>query len=258
MPERALPPVPVIGIIGGIGPESTIDYYRLLLDGYRRRRPDGSAPSLVIVTIDMQRMLHLISAGDLAGTTDYLAAEVDRLDRAGAAFALFASNTPHVVIDELRQRTSVPLISIVEATCAEAVARGLTRLGLLGTSFTMQGRFYPSVFAGAGIAVVPPEPDEQAFVHERYMGELVNNVVRPETRDRIVGIVAGLEQRHAIQGLILGGTDLSRMFPEDTINGLPVLDTTRIHVDAALDRVFALASREDASPPLPRTGRSTR
>lgn len=236
----------VLGIVGGIGPESTIEYYRLLLDGYRRRRPDGGAPSIVIVHVDMHRMLALLGAGDLAGTTDYLAGELDRLVRAGADVALFASNTPHVVFDELQRRSPVPVLSIVEATAAEATARGLTRLGLLGTSFTMQSGFYPAVLAAAGIEVVTPEPDEQAFVHERYMGELVRGVVRTETRDRLVGIVAGLEQRHGIQGLVLGGTDLSRMFPEAAIGDVQVLDTTAIHVAAALDR---LAGRGPAWSP---------
>jgi aspartate racemase len=240
-------PVTVLGIIGGIGPESTVDYYRLLLGGYRRRRSDGSAPTVVIVSIDMHRMLDLL-ATDLSRATDHLISELERLTRAGADVGLFASNTPHIVFDELQRRTALPLISIVEATRDEAAARGLNRLGLLGTRFTMQGGFYPSVFARAGIEVVVPEPDEQAYVHERYMGELVGGIVRTETRDRLVEIVTGLERRHGIQGLILGGTDLSPMFPEETIGGLQVLDTTRIHVDAALDRVVGMAGSDPASP----------
>ena len=224
----------VLGILGGIGPESTIEYYRQLLEGHRRRRPDGSAPPIVIVSIDMQRQLHLIGTGDLAAATAYLAAELDRLVRAGADVALLASNTPHVVFDELRRRTAIPLLSIVEATCAEATARGLTRLGLLGTSFTMQGRFYAEVFARAGMTVVAPDPDEQAYVHEAYMGELVLGVVRHETRHRLVGIVAGLEGRHGIEAVILGGTDLTPMFREESVGGIQILDTTKIHVEAAL------------------------
>lgn len=232
----------VLGILGGVGPESTIEYYRQLLDGYRRRRPDGSAPPIVIVSIDMQRQLHLIGTGDLAAAADYLTAELDRLVRAGADVALLASNTPHVVFDELRERTAIPLLSIVEATCAEAATRGLTRLGLLGTSFTVQGRFYPEVFSRAGMTVVAPDPEAQAWVDEAYMGELVNGIIRSETRDRLVGIVAGLEQRHGIQGVILGGTDLTPMFREESVGGIQILDTTRIHVQAALAACWPASS----------------
>lgn len=232
----------VLGILGGVGPESTIEYYRQLLDGYRRRRPDGSAPPIVIVSIDMQRQLHLIGTGDLAAAADYLTAELDRLVRAGADVALLASNTPHVVFDELRERTAIPLLSIVEATCAEAATRGLTRLGLLGTSFTVQGRFYPEVFSRAGMTVVAPDPEAQAWLDEAYMGELVNGIIRSETRDRLVGIVAGLEQRHGIQGVILGGTDLTPMFREESVGGIQILDTTRIHVQAALAACWPASS----------------
>jgi aspartate racemase len=225
---------PAVGIIGGIGPESTIEYYRLILAEHGRLRPGAGGPSIIVNSIDMQRLLSLIGDGDLAGTTDYLATELDRLGRAGADFALLASNTPHIVFDELRKRSPLPLISIVEATRAVAEARGLTRLGLLGTRFTMGGSFYPDVFSKAGISITVPEPGDQEDVHERYMGELVPGLVRPETRAHLVTIVERMRHAHGIQGLILGGTDLSPLFRQSTIGNVEVLDTTRIHVAAAL------------------------
>jgi len=231
--------VATVGIIGGLGPESTVEYYRLLIAGYRAARPDGGYPSIIVNSIDMRRLLEAIERGDLAAATDHLAASLEQLHRAGADFALLASNTPHLVFDDLRRRSPLPLLSIVESACAAARQRGLSRLGLLGTRFTMQGPFYPAVFSRAGITLVVPEPDEQKVVHARYMNELVNGLVRDETRAELVTIVEALRRRDGIEGLLLGGTELSLLFREATISGIEVLDTTAIHVRDALARLLA-------------------
>ncbi len=140
------------GIIGGIGPESTIEYYRQIVAVYRDRKPDGSYPPVLINSIDLTKMLDMIGADRLPDVTEYLLGEVCKLSRAGADFGALAANTPHVVFDALRPQSPIPLISIVEVTCQAAQVRGLKRVGLFGTRFTMQGRFYPAVFAPAGIS----------------------------------------------------------------------------------------------------------
>src|SRR5271156_7217419 len=104
-----------VGIIGGIGPESTIDYYRLIIAVYGERRPDGSAPSIVINSIDLQKLRLMFEGNEHAAIVDYLTAELRRLSAAGAHFAAIAANTPHLVFDELRKQSPIPLISIVEA-----------------------------------------------------------------------------------------------------------------------------------------------
>src|SRR5260370_36409579 len=146
-----------VGIVGGLGPESTVDYYRSIMASYRGQKPDGSYPSIVINSIDLNRMLGLIAANELSRVTEYLIDEVIRLAGAGADFGLLAANTPHVVFDEVRRQSPIPLISIVEETCAAAKAMGLQKLGIFGTRFTMQGRFYPDVFAREGIVRVVPD-----------------------------------------------------------------------------------------------------
>src|SRR5712691_9964561 len=149
------------GIIGGIGPESTIEYYRSIVASYQERTRDGTYPSLVVNSIDLKRMLDLIGATKLPEVTEYLLRELDRLARAGADFAALAANTPHVVFDALCARSPVPLISIVEVTCEAARAKGLRRVGLFGTRFTMQAPFYPEGLTRSGITVVPASPGEQ-------------------------------------------------------------------------------------------------
>jgi len=227
--------VKTLGIIGGIGPESTIEYYRAVIAAYRDRRKDGEYPSIIINSISVKTLLDLMSKNDLDAVTDLLVAELGRLDRAGADFALLASNTPHVVFDRVQQRSPIPLISIVEATCEVAKALGAKTVGLFGTRFTMQARFYPEVFAREGIKVVAPAPPEQDFIHEKYMVELLNNIIRPDTRDRLLAIVEAMKQRDGIETLILGGTELPLILRNAGTTGIAFLDTTQIHARAAAE-----------------------
>ncbi len=221
----------------GIAPESTVEYYRVLIATYRERVRDGSYPSIIINSIDMKKMLDLVGANARAELAEYLLAEVQRLARAGADLGLLASNTPHVVFDELRRRSSIPLVSIVEAACEAAKALGLATVGLFGTRFTMQRSFYPDVFSRAGIALAVPGPDDQAYIHDRYMAELINGVFLPETRERLLAIVDHLKATEGIEGLVLGGTELPLILRDPAGRGIPFLDTTRIHVAEALRRV---------------------
>src|SRR5215470_15423021 len=147
----------ILGIVGGIGPESTIEYYRFILDGYRARVTDGSAPHLMIDSLDVNHGIAMLDANDLIGLTNYLSDSVAKLMRAGAEIALIAANTPHLVFDQVQARATIPMISIVEATCNHARSLGLKRLGLLGTGFTMRAKFYPDVFERAGLELITPK-----------------------------------------------------------------------------------------------------
>lgn len=228
-----------LGLVGGIGPESTIEYYRFILDGYRERVTDGSAPHLIIDSIDVNRGIAMLEANDLSGLTNYISASLERLSRVGAELALIAANTPHIVFDEIQQRVPVPMISIVQATCDHARRLGLKRLALLGTGFTMRARFYPEVFARAGLELVAPGAAEQAFIHESYIHELLKNQFLPETRAAIVAIIEQIRTDDQIEAVILAGTELPLLLRGVEPEGLPFLDTTIIHVNAALDAILA-------------------
>jgi aspartate racemase len=141
-----------LGVIGGIGPESTIEYYRLLIQAYRTHVPDGSNPPILINSVNMKYLVTLFETNELAKVTEYLLAEIQKLADGGAHCGLLSANTPHVVFDEVSRRSPIPLVSIVEATCEAARKLGLKRLALFGTRFTMQGQFYPKVFSRAEIA----------------------------------------------------------------------------------------------------------
>ena len=228
-----------LGIVGGIAPGSTIDYYRLLVERYRERRPDGSYPSIIINSINLVPLIELVASGDRARLVEYLLTEIAVLERAGAGVAFIASNTPHVVFDDLSRRSPVPLVSIVEATGADARARGLEKVGLIGTRFTMDGGFYPSVCAKYGVEVVVPPPEDRAYVHDRYFGELVGGVFRQDTREGMLAVIRRMQERDGIDGVILGGTELPLLFRDAPPLDLTMLDTTRIHVEAVLDRLLA-------------------
>ena len=228
-----------LGMIGGVGPESTIDYYRSIITLYRQRKGDGSYPEIIINSIDLKREVDMVERNQLDALTSYLLEEVGKLARAGADFGLIASNTPHMVFDDLRPHSPIPLISIVEVTCEVAKTMGLKRAGLFGTTFTMQGKFYHDVFARAGITLVAPDLEDQTYVHDKYMNELVNGVFRPETRDGLLKVADRLREEQQIQGLILGGTELPLILKQETHNGLPILNTTKIHVAAAVQEMLA-------------------
>lgn len=197
-----------LGIIGGIAPESTIEYYRLIIASYRARKPDGSYPPLIINSINLKKMLDLIGANELASVTEYLLGEVHKLSRAGVDFGLLAANTPHIVFEDIQRESPIPLLSIVQTACEAVRGLGLKRVGLFGTRFTMQGHFYPEVFSRQGITLVVPDLDEQDYIHDKYLSELINGIFLPETREGLLQIVERLKERTDIQGLILGGTEL--------------------------------------------------
>ena len=229
----------ILGIIGGLGPESTVEYYQNIIALYRERQPDGSYPEFIINSVDLKKGLDFMAEGNLSGMADYLLEEIGKLARAGANFGLISANTPHVVFDELAPKSPIPLISIVEATCAAAKAHGLKKLALFGTRFTMQGTFYPKVFSHEGIELVMPDTKEQDYLHDKYLNELVPGKFLSETRTGLLAIVDRMKAKSNIDGVILAGTELPLILRESSHKGVPFLDTTKIHCQAAVEEMFS-------------------
>jgi aspartate racemase len=224
-----------IGIVGGIGPESTIDYYRLLVAAGHMR--------IIINSVAVQDLLGMMMKGDTTGVADYLADAVEQLALAGSDVAIIAANTPHIAFDEVQRRSRIPLISIVEATAAHVQAQGMTRVGLLGTRFTMTGRFYPDVFARRGLSLVAPSAEDLEYVHEKYLGEFLKNEFRPETRDGVLGVIERMQRDAGVEAVILGGTELPILLRADSHSGVTLLDTTKIHAAAVLNAVADVSGR---------------
>jgi aspartate racemase len=247
--------VKILGIIGGLGPESTIEYYSTIIALYRERTGDGSYPQFLINSIDLNKVREFVIANDLRRLIETIVEEIEKLARAGADFGLIAANTPHLVFEQIAERSSVPLISIVEATCAAAKAEQLKKLALFGTKFTMTGEFYPKVFSREGIALVQPDSADQDYIHDKYMNELVPGKFLPETRAGLLAVVDRLKakidppSRNAspartygeagIDGVILAGTELPLILREPEHHGVPFLNTTTIHCQAAVTEMLS-------------------
>jgi aspartate racemase len=226
------------GMIGGLGPESTIDYYRSIIARYRARNPDGSYPSIVMNSLDVSKGIHLLDTGKLIELADYLATGVESLARAGATFGFIAANTPHIVFDEVQRRSAIPLLSIVRAACDHVKALGLKNVGLFGTGFTMRASFFPDEFQRAGIALVRPKPSEQDFIHDKYLNELLNNKFLPETRAEVLRIAHRMKAEESVEAMILAGTELPLLLRDSATGDIRFLDTTEIHVEAVVDELL--------------------
>src|SRR5437762_9859705 len=229
----------ILGIMGGLGPESTVDYYQRMIALYRERTGDGRYPEFIINSVDLKKGLDFMDANDLTGMADYLLQGVGKLARAGADFGLISANTPHIVFEEVASKSPIPLISIVEATCAAAKARKLKRLALLGTRFTMQGTFYSKVFTREGIDLVAPDAKDQEYIHDKYLNELVPGKFLPDTRDGLLAIVDRMNANDEIIGVMLTGTELPLILRDAEHEVIPLLDTTKIHCQAAVAEMLS-------------------
>jgi aspartate racemase len=245
----------ILGMIGGVGPESTIDYYKNIIALYRERQRDGSYPQFVINSIDLKKGIDFMNANNLPAMASFLLDEIVKLARAGAEFGLIAANTPHIVFDDIAPRSPIPLISIVEATCAHAKERKMRRLALFGTRYTMQATFYSKVFSREGIELVVPESKDQDYIHNKYFDELVIGKFLPETRAGLLAIVDRMKAKidppsdkaspartygaAGIDGVILAGTELPLLLRDESHNGVVLLDTGKIHCESAVDEMLS-------------------
>jgi aspartate racemase len=174
-------------------------------------------------------------AGDLEPTVRLFDASVARLAAGGAGLAIVASVMMHMTFDRVVATAPIPMLSILDALVAEAGRRGIRRPGVLGTRPTTEGAFFAQPFEAAGIELIRPVEADRAFVHEAYFGQLVRGDFRDETRAGLVAVIERMRERDGIDAVILGGTELPLILREPTYAGVPALDSTGIHVEAALD-----------------------
>lgn len=225
-----------LGLIGGMGPESTISYYHDIVHGVHARA--GRFPPLSIESVDVFHVLGLESEGRLDELADYLSAAIGRVASAGAQVGALCANTPHIVFSELQSRSPIPLVSIVDACRDEARRRGFGKLGLLGTAPTMEGDFYPQAFRAAGMELAVPNADDRRYVARKISEELEFGILRDETRVGLVGVVKRLRDEAGIEAAILGCTELPLIL-NDAVTCVPCLDTMGIHVKALIEAILS-------------------
>jgi aspartate racemase len=223
-----------MGIIGGLGPEATLYYYRVIIDlCYENKDLEGNYPEIIIYSLNLEECRHSMEKGNWPELSNKLVEACQSLSRAGAEFGLIAANTPHMVFDHVREKSPIPLLSIVEETSEEVVRHGLRKVGLIGTLITMQSHFYEDVFRRRNISIAVPGDDEQTYIYEKIRSELGVGIMLAETRGRFLQIAQRMKEEDSIQGLILGCTEIPLLLTRGEL-GIPFFDTSKIHAQSAL------------------------
>ncbi|MFB8237038.1 aspartate/glutamate racemase family protein [Kitasatospora purpeofusca] len=221
-----------IGLLGGMSWESTATYYRLLNELTRDRLGGLHSAKCVLYSVDFAEVERLQAAGEWEAAGRLLADAARAVEAAGAELLLICTNTMHKVADQVAGAVSVPLLHLADATAAAVLAAGVTRVGLLGTAFTMEQDFYRDRLASHGLDVLVPDPAGRALVHRVIYEELCLGVVREESRAEYRRVIAELVAEGA-EGVILGCTEIELLVgPGDS--AVPVFPTTRIHAEAAV------------------------
>lgn len=227
-----------VGIIGGLGPESTVDYYRRILLECRRRTGLANNPDINIVSVDIVKALAHVSSREYDKLEAMLLSSAARLNAAGSDFAAIASNTPHVVFDGIARHSPIPFVSIVESTCSFVKRRAYERPLLTGTLFTMREGFYREAAERYGIDLIVPSQEDMLTIHDVIFPELEEGIVVPEKKARFVEMVGRYVRERGIDCVILGCTELPLMIGEGDVT-VPIVNTSEIHVNAIVDRMLA-------------------
>ena len=218
-----------IGLLGGISPESTVEYYSRLLKKYYALKKDYHYPRIIIHSLNFQRFTDFENDGDRAGYIKEIMSGLESLEAAGAEFILMAANSPHAVYFDLARRTTRPIISIVTETIRYARRHHLRRLLLLGIKYTMQADFYQTACGEAGIEILTPSEAEQDRINQIIFDELVIGLFKPQSKRALLDLIG----RYPVEGVILGCTELPLLIQQTDLT-IPVIDTLEVHVEAAL------------------------
>jgi aspartate racemase len=222
-----------IGILGGMSPESTVAYYEYITRTYTERFGDYGYPEILIYSVSFQEYVDWPNLDRWDLVAKGLSQAGQKLIAAGADLILIATNTMHLVFDEVQARVEVPMLSLLDATAEAIMARGFHTVGLLGTRFTMEKGFYQDALARQGISTLVPTADDREYVHRVIYEELVAGQIHDESRAGYVAIIRKLVERGA-EGVILGCTEIPLLVNEASA-GIPLFDTTQIHAEAALN-----------------------
>ena len=227
-----------IGVLGGMSWESTAEYYRVLNEEVARRLGGLHSARLVIGSVDFAEVERLQVQGRWDEAGALLADEARRLEAAGADFLVLATNTMHKVAGAIESAVGVDLLHIGDTTAQAVVAKGVHRVGLLGTAFTMQQDFYRHRLTAHGLEVLVPSAPDQALVHRVIYDELCHGRIRERSRAAYLAVVDRLVAQGA-EGVILGCTEIELLLDPDASYAVPVFPTTRLHCVAAVDRALA-------------------
>lgn len=228
-----------VGIVGGLGPESTVDYYQSIIAKFQERTGSKEIlPELFIYSVNMYKVFEFISNQQLDQLAQYLIDAVQKLERAGVDFVAISANTPHIVFDQVKQKVEVPMISIVEETFVQAQKMGLQNIGLIGTRFTMENVFFKTPFLAHNMKITVPSISEQEYIHRKIVEELENGIVRQKTKLKFLEIIDRMSEQEQLEGIILGCTEFPMIIKQEDAT-LPQLNTTEIHVHKIVETMLS-------------------
>jgi aspartate racemase len=223
-----------IGILGGMAPESTVEYYRQLIQASHEEGWEKRYPRTIIYSLNFEEFYNPLEEGNDDRVMDVLQDGITSLDRAGADFALLASNTPHKYLRRLEETSPIPLVSIVTATAEAARSKNYKRIGVLGTLFTTTGTFYSAGFENYDLTIANPTAEEKQWMHEKIFTELTNGVQKPETKQELIRIVERMAEDENLDAVALACTELPLLLDDDDLP-VPTLNTTALHARYAFD-----------------------
>lgn len=226
-----------LGLIGGMSWESSALYYRLINEGVRDRLGGLHSAQCLLLSVDFAEVEAMQAEGRWDDAAALLAEAARSLQAGGAELLLLCTGTMHKVADEIQAAVDVPLLHLADATARAARQAGLTTVGLLGTAFTMEQDFYAGRLRSYGLEVVVPGPDDRALVHRVIYEELCRGEVRDDSRQQYRRVIARLVAAGA-EGVVLGCTEIELLVSQDDCP-VPVLPTTRLHAEAAVERALA-------------------
>lgn len=226
-----------IGILGGMSATSTQTYYREMCNLTRERLGGLHSPELIIRSLDFATIETLQAKGEWDSAGKILNREAKALERGGAECLLLATNTMHLLAEQMMENVCIPLLHIADATAASLKASGLRSPGLMATAFTMEQQFYTDRLIAAGLLPILPEPADRIQTHRIIYEELCRDLVLPESEATYIGIARRLVERGA-DCLILGCTEIGMLLNQNNVP-VAVFDTTLVHCAAAVD--FALS-----------------
>jgi aspartate racemase len=222
-----------IGMIGGTGWPSTLEYYRIINQETNKRLGGLNSAKIMLSSFNFAEIDVLNKKEDHRGIYSLVSDAAHRLKKSSVDFIIICANAMHKYADDLEKETGLKILHIADATAKEINRKGLSKIGLLGTRFTMEMDFYTKRLSEAGIeSFVPPKPDRE-FIHNAIMNELLKEEFKKETKDKFLKIINDLEQ-HGAQGIVLGCTEIPLLITQKDSH-LPVFNTLEIHSKAAVD-----------------------
>ena len=230
-----------VGIVGGLGYMSTLEYYRGIMKESQTYTKSGEYPELVIASLNIADMMRMLEKGFYEQVTWYLYQAIQDLRKARADFAVIASNTPHIVFNQLSRISPLPLISIVDVT-SQAVSRcGYSNVLLTGTAFTMKNRFYKDNLESHGIKCTVPNAEDIETIHNIIFPDLENGIVKPEKKREFITLCEKYVPK-GIQAIILGCTELPLLINDGDMQ-VPIIDTMKLHISAIVDEIYGIGGK---------------